>query len=56
MAAYAEGACCQHAAVFDVGLCALFVKYVEQDAIFSLAGYYYNIFKVFCSGALSVLS
>lgn len=51
MAAYAEGACSQHAAVFDVGLCALLVEDVEQHAIFSLAGHDHHVFEVLCSGA-----
>ena len=54
VAAYAEGACSQHAAVFDVGLCALLVEDVEQHAVFSLAGHDHHVFEVLCSGAYQI--
>ena len=50
MAAYSEGSCGEHAAVFDVGLRALFVQDVEQNTVFGLARHYYHVIEVLCSG------
>ena len=51
VAAYAEGTCRQHAAVFDVGLCAFPVQYVQKHAVFGLARHDDNVVEVLCSGA-----
>ena len=50
VAAYAEGAGCQHLAVFDVGLRALLVEAVEQHAALGLAGHDDHVIEVLGSG------
>lgn len=50
MAAYAEGALCQYAAILNLGLCALVVENVKQNRIFCLAGHNDNIIEVLGSG------